>query len=71
MTYSKIVGTGHYLPAQRLTNEELSKRVDTSDAWIKERPGISERRIAATDETAATLGYEAAKEALASANLNP
>jgi len=71
MTYAKIVGTGHYLPEQRLTNEELSQRVDTSDEWITERTGIKERRIAAPDETAATLGYEAAKEALAAAGLSP
>ncbi len=71
MTYSKIVGTGHYLPEQRLTNEELSKRVDTSDEWITERTGIKERRIAGANETAATIGFEAAKEALAAAQLNP
>ncbi len=71
MTYAKIVGTGHYLPEQRLTNEELSQRVDTSDEWITERTGIKERRIAAPNETAATVGYEAAKEALAAAGLSP
>lgn len=70
MTYSKIVGTGHYLPVERLTNDALSQRVDTSDEWIKDRTGIEERRIAAADETAATLGYEAAVEALRSANLS-
>lgn len=70
MTYSRIVGTGHYLPEQRLTNDELATRVDTSDEWITERTGIKERRIAADNESAATLGYEAAKQALLSSKLN-
>lgn len=67
MSYSHIAGTGHYLPSQRLTNDDLSKRVDTSDAWITERTGIKERRIAGVDETAATLGHQAALNALAAA----
>ncbi|KPD23608.1 MULTISPECIES: beta-ketoacyl-ACP synthase III [Idiomarina] len=70
MTYSRIVGTGHYLPEQRLTNDDLATRVDTSDEWITERTGIKERRIAAANESAATLGYEAAKQALLSSQLN-
>lgn len=70
MTYSRIVGTGHYLPEQRLTNDDLATRVDTSDEWITERTGIKERRIAAANESAATLGYEAAKQALLSSKLN-
>ncbi|WP_300318021.1 beta-ketoacyl-ACP synthase III [Idiomarina sp.] len=70
MTYSRIVGTGHYLPEQRLTNDELATRVDTSDEWVTERTGIKERRIAADNESAATLGYEAAKQALLSSKLN-
>lgn len=69
MTYSRIVGTGHYLPEQRLTNNDLATRVDTSDEWITERTGIKERRIAAANESAATLGYEAAKQALLSSQL--
>ena len=69
MTYSRIVGTGHYLPEQRLTNDDLATRVDTSDEWITERTGIKERRIAAANESAATLGYEAAKQALLSSQL--
>lgn len=70
MSYSRIVGSGHYLPDQRLTNAQLSQRVDTSDEWITERTGIKERRIAAADENAATLGYQAAVDALASAQLS-
>lgn len=69
MSYSKIVGTGSYLPEQRLTNDDLSRRVDTSDEWITERTGIKERRIASAEESAATLGYEAAKRALEQAQL--
>ncbi|WP_404399243.1 ketoacyl-ACP synthase III [Idiomarina seosinensis] len=69
MSYSKIVGSGHYLPEQRLTNDDLSQRVDTSDEWITERTGIKERRIAANHQSAATLGYEAARSALAAAEL--
>ncbi|MGM0525400.1 MAG: beta-ketoacyl-ACP synthase III [Pseudomonadota bacterium] len=70
MSYSKIVGTGHFLPEQRLTNIELSQRVDTSDEWITERTGIRERRIADDQQSAATLGFEAALEALKAANLS-
>ncbi|ASG65725.1 3-oxoacyl-ACP synthase [Idiomarina piscisalsi] len=70
MTYSRIVGTGHYLPEQRLTNNDLASRVDTSDEWITERTGIKERRIASSTESAATLGAEAAKQALLSSQLN-
>lgn len=70
MTYSRIVGTGHYLPEQRLTNNDLASRVDTSDEWITERTGIKERRIASSTESAATLGAEAAKQALLSSQLS-
>ncbi|MDQ5979994.1 MAG: 3-oxoacyl-[acyl-carrier-protein] synthase, partial [Verrucomicrobiota bacterium] len=45
-----IAGVGSYAPARVLTNEELSKTVDTSDEWIRTRSGIRERRIAAPDE---------------------
>ena len=48
--HSRIVGTGSYLPAQILTNDELAQRLETSDAWIRARTGIRERRIAARDE---------------------
>src|SRR5215813_11310996 len=44
---SRIAGTGSYLPAHVLTNDDLAKRIDTSDAWIRARTGIRERRIAA------------------------
>lgn len=62
--YTKISGTGSYLPEQVRTNADLEKMVDTSDEWIVTRTGIRERRIAAPDETVATMGFEAAKRAL-------
>ena len=46
----KVIGTGSYLPKKVLTNDELSKTVDTTHAWIKQRTGISERRIASSKE---------------------
>lgn len=67
--YSKIIGTGSYLPEQVRTNADLEKMVDTSDEWIVTRTGIRERRIAGPDETASTLGYEAATRALEMAGI--
>jgi 3-oxoacyl-[acyl-carrier-protein] synthase-3 len=71
MTYARITGIGAYLPSRRLTNLELESMVDTSDEWISTRTGIKERRIAADDETTATLGAKAALAALADAGLDP
>lgn len=68
--YTKILGTGSYLPKQVRTNADLEKMVDTSDEWIIERTGIRERRIAASDETVATMGHYAAEKALAMAGVN-
>lgn len=62
--YTKILGTGSYLPVQVRTNSDLEKMVDTSDEWIVTRTGIRERRIAAADETVATMGFLAAEKAL-------
>ena len=47
MSYARITGTGSYLPEKILTNHDLEKMVDTSDEWIRDRTGISERHIAA------------------------
>ena len=66
-----LTGTGSALPRTRVSNEELAKRVDTSDEWIVERTGIRFRHIAEPDETTATLGADAAKQALAAAGLEP
>jgi 3-oxoacyl-[acyl-carrier-protein] synthase-3 len=65
-----IAGVGSYAPAQVLTNEELSKRVDTSDEWIRTRSGIRERRIAAPDEACSDLALKAAANALADAKIS-
>jgi 3-oxoacyl-[acyl-carrier-protein] synthase-3 len=64
-----IAGTGSYLPEKRLTNDDLSKMVDTNDHWITQRTGIKERRIAAPNESTATLATAAARKALANAGL--
>lgn len=62
--YTKILGTGRYLPKKVRTNQDLEKMVDTSDEWIVKRTGIKERRIAEKDEDPASMGYEAARQAL-------
>lgn len=67
--FSKIVGTGGYLPAQVLSNEELAKRVDTSDEWIRTRTGIRQRHIAAPHEQTSDLARAAASQALTAAGL--
>ncbi len=64
-----IAGTGSYLPEKILTNEELAKRVDTSDEWIVSRTGIRERRIAADGEFTSHMATKAAKKALEQAGL--
>ena len=66
-----ILGTGAYAPTRILSNEELSKTVDTSDDWIRTRTGIRERRIAGPDENTSDMGAHAARAALADANLTP
>ena len=68
--YSRIAGTGKYLPEKILTNFDLEKLVDTSDEWIRTRTGIEERHIAADDETTSDLAYRASLAALESANLS-
>ena len=74
--YSRIAGTGSYLPPRRLTNAdlvaELAKRgIDTSDDWIVERTGIRARHFAAPDVASSDLGVEAARRALDAAGLQP
>lgn len=66
---SRISGTGSYLPEKKLTNAEIEKLVDTNDAWIKERTGISSRSIASEDELTSDLALVATKKALQAANL--
>lgn len=74
--YSRITGTGSYLPPRRLTNADLvtelaAKGVETSDEWIVDRTGIRARHFAASDVTSSDLGVEAAKRALEAAGLLP
>jgi len=64
-----IAGTGSYIPQKQLTNEDLTKIVDTNDEWITTRTGIKVRHIAAENETTATLAAEAAKKAIHKANI--
>ena len=69
--HSRIAGTGSYLPAQVLTNQDLARRLDTNDAWIRARTGIRERRIAAPDEQTSDLALHAARAALTAARIAP
>ncbi len=69
--YSRIIGTGSYLPEKILTNFDLEKMVDTSDEWIRSRTGIEERHIAADDEATSDLAYHAALAAIENAGLTP
>jgi 3-oxoacyl-[acyl-carrier-protein] synthase III len=66
-----LTGTGTYLPAQIVTNDDMAKRVDTSDEWITERTGIKQRHFSAPHETAAFMGAEAGRKALEAAGLAP
>jgi 3-oxoacyl-[acyl-carrier-protein] synthase III len=67
--YSKIAGTGSYLPKKILSNKDLETMVDTTDEWIFTRTGIRERHIAADGEFTSDLALEAAKNAIASAGI--
>src|SRR6187397_1717405 len=66
-----IVGTGSYVPEKVLTNEDLSRMVDTSDEWITTRTGIKERRIAAKDENTSDMATKAALNAIEQAKISP
>lgn len=68
--YSKIIGTGGYLPKKTLTNADLENMVETSDEWIVARTGIKERHIAAEGETTCDMAFEASRKALESAGIS-
>ncbi|TLY47337.1 MAG: ketoacyl-ACP synthase III [Gammaproteobacteria bacterium] len=70
MKYSRIAGTGSYVPEKILTNAELEKRVATTDAWIVERTGIRERHIIGPNDSTASMATAAAKKALDAAQLS-
>ena len=69
MTYARIVGTGGYLPEKILTNHDLERMVDTSDEWIRGRTGISQRHIAADNETTSDMALNASRAAMNSAGV--
>ena len=69
--YSRITGTGSYLPEKVLDNHDLERMVDTSDEWIRERTGIVKRHIAADDQTTCDLAEQAALKALEAAGKRP
>lgn len=71
MTHVAITGTGSCLPERVVTNQELEETVDTTDEWIRERTGILQRHIAGEKETTASMGAQAAREALDAAGLAP
>ena len=62
--FSKIIATGSYLPTNVVTNQDLEKKVDTTDEWIRTRTGIQRRSIADSEQATSDLGYEAAKTAI-------
>ena len=67
--WSRIAGTGSYLPPRVVTNEELAKTLDTSDEWVRTRTGIRQRHIADEKQTSSDLGAEAARAAMAAAGV--
>src|SRR4051812_15899243 len=69
--YSRILGTGSYLPENVLTNADLEKRVDTTDEWIRTRTGIERRHVASEDQTTCDLAEAAARSAMLSAGVEP
>jgi 3-oxoacyl-[acyl-carrier-protein] synthase III len=71
MTYSRIIGTGSYLPQRVMENEEFARRLETSDAWIRERTGIERRHIADESQASSDLALHASREALSAAAVAP
>jgi 3-oxoacyl-[acyl-carrier-protein] synthase-3 len=69
--YAKLIGTGHYLPVQTVTNHDLSQHVETSDEWIRQRVGIVSRQIASASEDALFMATQSAIRALEMANISP
>jgi 3-oxoacyl-[acyl-carrier-protein] synthase-3 len=70
MIYSRIVGTGSYLPPRVMDNHEFARRLDTSDAWIRERTGIARRHIADEKQASSDLALEASRSALSAAAID-
>ena len=70
MIYSRIAGTGSYLPARIVTNDELASRLDTSDQWVRERTGIAQRHIADDSQACSDLALEASRRAMEAAGVS-
>jgi 3-oxoacyl-[acyl-carrier-protein] synthase-3 len=70
MTFSRIAGTGGYLPERVMHNKEFEELVDTSDEWIRERTGIKRRHVAADNETTSDMGLAAARKAIDAAEVS-
>jgi 3-oxoacyl-[acyl-carrier-protein] synthase-3 len=71
VSFSRIVGTGSYLPPRVMTNAEFAARLDTSDAWIRERTGIVQRHIADKSQASSDLALQASLQALSAAGVKP
>ena len=71
MKFSKIIGTGSYLPEKIVTNADLEKILDTTDEWIRDRTGIRERRVAREGETSGDMAEVAAQRAIKAAGVDP
>ena len=71
MIYSRIIGTGSYLPEKVVTNQDLEKILDTDDQWIRDRTGIRERRISNDEEPTTVLAEHACRKALEAADVDP
>jgi 3-oxoacyl-[acyl-carrier-protein] synthase-3 len=71
MTYSRIVGTGRYLPERIMTNADLEKIVDTTDEWIRTRTGVERRHVVEPEQTTSDMCVEAAKKAMEAAGVKP
>jgi len=69
--WSRIIGTGSYLPPKVVTNDDLAKQMDTTDEWIRTRTGIRQRHIAEPSQASSDLGVEASRAALAAARISP
>jgi len=71
MTYSRIVGTGRYLPERIMTNVDLEKIVDTTDEWIRTRTGVERRHVVSEEQTTSDMCVESAKNAMDAAGVTP
>ncbi len=69
--YAHIIGWGKYAPSNVVTNDDLAKKIDTTDEWIRERTGIAQRHIATEKESTATMAILAARQAIENANVRP